>query len=428
MNHNVMGIVGLQWGDEGKGKLVHRLSSQVDYIARFNGGNNAGHTIVQNGKQYIFHLLPSGLLHPQAKGIIGAGTVINPAILCQEMDAILQSIPTLQGKLFISSRSHLIFPWHIWHDQLSEARRKNKIGTTNRGIGPAYADKISRDNIRMGEMQYQDYFLTHLSQKIDEEIAWYQLIAKENAVTLPSKESILQDYARYAQQLAPYITDDSVLVRQLLSEEKTLLLEGAQGALLDIDHGTYPFVTSSTTTIAGACTGLGLPPQSISRVVGVAKAYTTRVGEGPFPTEIRDSLGEHLQQRGGEFGATTGRARRCGWLDLPLLRQTIHWNGVTEIAIMKLDVLDELDQISVCTHYQSSLIQNEGLPTLEPEWNSIQPVYQNLPGWRKPITSLRCFEDLPNETKNYIHFIEQNLSVPIHIISVGPDDKETIIR
>lgn len=428
MNQKVFGIVGLQWGDEGKGKLVHRLSSQVDFIARYNGGNNAGHTIVQDGKQYIFHLLPSGLLHQHTKGIIGAGTVINPQVLCHEIDVITDTVHSLQDKLYISARAHLIFPWHIWHDQLSESRRENRIGTTNRGIGPAYADKVSRDNIRIGEMFYLEYFLDHLSRKYDEEIAWYKLIAGNHAIELPSKETVLSDYTRYAKQLSPYITDDSILIQSLLADQKSLLLEGAQGALLDIDHGTYPFVTSSSTTIGGACTGLGLPPQAITRVIGVTKAYTTRVGEGPFPSEINGPLGEVLQKRGGEYGSTTGRARRCGWLDIPLLKQTIRWNGVTELSVMKLDVLDEMEEIPVCIQYDSPYLHGEGLPTFDLEWKSIKPVYLSLPGWKKPTSTVRSFQDLPPEAKDYIHFIETSLSVPITIISVGPDDKETIIR
>lgn len=428
MNQKVIGIVGLQWGDEGKGKLVHRLSSQVDYIARFNGGNNAGHTIVQDGKQYIFHLLPSGLLHQHTKGIIGAGTVINPEVLCHEIDVINQTVQTLHNKLFISSRAHLIFPWHIWQDQLAEKQRSNPIGTTNRGNGPAYTDKVSRNNIRIGEMQYLDYFLEHLSRKIDEAFAWYKLIAGNHTVALPLKETILSDYARFATQLSPYITDDSILVQSLLANQQTLLLEGAQGALLDLDHGTYPYVTSSSTTIGGACTGLGIPPQAISRVVGITKAYITRVGEGPFPTEIPGALGEVIRKKGGEYGATTGRPRRCGWLDLPLLKQAIRWNGVTELSIMKLDVLDELDEIPICIEYASNLIQGERLPTFELEWKSVKPIYKTLPGWKTSLSAVRKFEDLPSQARAYVDFIEKSTSVPVTIISVGPDDKETIIR
>lgn len=428
MNQKVLGIVGLQWGDEGKGKLVHRLSSQVDFIARFNGGNNAGHTIVQEGKQFIFHLLPSGLLHPQTKGVIGSGTVINPEVLCHEMEVITQTIPTLTNRLFISSRAHLIFPWHIWHDQLSEKKRLSPIGTTNRGIGPAYADKVSRDNLRIGEMKYRDDFLRTLSDKIDQEIAWFRLITGKDPDPLPDKTAILEAYSRYAEQLSPYITDEAILLQTALAEGKTLLLEGAQGSLLDIDFGTYPFVTSSSTTIGGACTGLGLPPQMITRVIGVTKAYTTRVGEGPFPTEINGPEGDYLRKKGGEFGATTGRPRRCGWLDIPLLRQTVRWNGVTELSIMKLDVLDELAEIPVCIDYDSLYLEKGTLPTLEREWNSVQPKYTVLPGWQTPTSSIRKFEELPLQAKKYIDFIEREVSAPIRIISVGPDDKETIIR
>ena len=428
MNQKVFGIIGLQWGDEGKGKLVHRLSSQVAFIARFNGGNNAGHTIVQEGKQFIFHLLPSGLLHPNTKGIIGSGTVINPEVLCHEMDVITQTIKTLKDRLYLSPRAHLIFPWHLWHDQLAEKNRSNPIGTTNRGIGPAYANKISRDNLRIGEMKYLDDFLQALSEKIDQEIAWFRLVSGNHPDPIPDKSAILKSYSHYADRLSPYIADDSVIIQTALTEGKSVLLEGAQGSLLDIDFGTYPFVTSSSTTIGGACTGLGIPPQSITRVIGVTKAYTTRVGEGPFPTEIHDANGDYLRKKGGEYGATTGRPRRCGWLDIPLLRQTVRWNGVTELSVMKLDVLDELAEIPVCIDYDSPYLKKGTLPTLEREWKSVQPKYTVLPGWQTPTSSIRKFEELPIQAKKYIDFIEHEVSAPIRIISVGPDDKETIIR
>jgi adenylosuccinate synthase len=427
MENRISGIIGLQWGDEGKGKLVHRLARKFDVVARFNGGNNAGHTIVQNGKTIVFHIIPSGILHPHTIGIVGTGTVIDPKVFLEEIEMISKFTGTpLVGKLFLSKRAHLIFPWHVELDELTDNLRIHKIGTTKRGIGPSYTDKYSRDGIRVGEMRYPATFKQLILDKIKEKTILLNLLSNSTVKWDPTE--IVESYLAYAQALLPYITDTETLLADYRETGKTVLLEGAQGSLLDVDYGSYPFVTSSNTIIGGASIGLGIAPGCIQKVIGVTKAYATRVGEGPFPTEQQNDDGKILQKKGGEFGATTGRPRRCGWIDIPALKHTIRLNGVSSLALMKLDVLDSFSQIQVCTHYEIDGQVTSEFPATQTEWDRITPVYRTVPGWMKPITDVRSYEDLPKEAKSYIEMLQILLGQPIDYISVGPDDEETIIR
>lgn len=427
MENRISGIVGLQWGDEGKGKLVHRLARDYQVIARFNGGNNAGHTIVQNGKTIVFHLIPSGILHQQTIGIIGTGTVIDPNALLEEIDMVSQMLgESLVGRLFISKRAHLIFPWHILLDELTENLRVRRIGTTKRGIGPAYTDKYSRDGIRVGEMRYPDSFLRLMKEKMQEKTISIDLLSDKKVSFSPEK--VIQSYEEYAEKLIPYIADTEILIQQYLKSGKSILLEGAQGSLLDVDYGSYPFVTSSNTMIGAASLGLGIAPGFIHQVIGVMKAYTTRVGEGPFPTELLDETGKILQNKGHEFGSTTGRPRRCGWLDIPAIQHSININGITSLALMKLDVLDSFSKILICTHYEMGGKLMREYPSTQAEWNQVVPIYQTLQGWMSPLSEVQSFEALPENAKVLIYQLETWLGVPVNLISVGPDDEETMIR
>ncbi|MDD4028991.1 MAG: adenylosuccinate synthase [Caldisericia bacterium] len=417
MMRSTLGVIGLQWGDEGKGKIVHRLSRDFSYVVRFNGGNNAGHTIVQNGQSFVFHILPSGILHPSVIGIIGDGTVIDPSILWNEIQEANRLTDSVQNRLFISENAHVIFPWHIEMDIILEKQRSCKIGTTKRGIGPVYGDKIYRTGIRMRSMLQPVTFLKELKEAISEKEAFLNQISQE-PVHFDAKK-IIDDYMFYAEKLHPMIKDTGSVLREALRKEKSILLEGAQGTLLDINYGSYPYVTSSPTTIGGATTGAGIPPSSIHDVLGIVKAYVTRVGEGPFPTEQKNELGEKLAQEGHEFGATTGRPRRCGWLDLPALQYAIDINGITSLALMKLDVLDSFSEIAICTEYKNGF---------SPAFTETELIYQTFPGWNQPTRHCKTWSELPPKAQNYIQFIEDAIHCPINIISVGPGEKETILK
>jgi adenylosuccinate synthase len=422
----VKGVIGLQWGDEGKGKLVHLMSESFDVIARYNGGNNAGHTIVTNGSSFVFHLLPSGMMHSHILGIIGNGTVINPKVLLEEIDWLTQQGHQIQDRLFISKNSHLILPYHTFRDEWNENLRKQRIGTTKRGIGPAYTDKISRDGIRLGDTRDIYVFRQLLQQKLEEQKTMVQkLYGQDPLWDIPA---IIEEYSQYAQTMAPFITDTAYLLNQAISQEKKVMLESAQGTMLDIDFGTYPYVTSCSSLVGGASTGLGIPPHYIQNTLGICKAYTTRVGEGPFPTEITIPEGQILLERGHEYGSTTGRPRRCGWLDIPALRYAIMLNGVEELAIMKLDVLDTLDEIRICTHYQPKDEANSEYPSSQHEFAQITPCYETIKGWKTETQNCRSFTSLPLIAQDYIRKIESYLERPVRFVSVGPDRKETIER
>ncbi len=421
-----IGVLGLQWGDEGKGKLVHHLSQEMDIVARYNGGNNAGHTIVTQGKSHIFRLVPSGMLHPNVKGVIGSGTVIHPSILLEEIEKLHQEGLETRDRLYLSRQAHIIMPYHLLADELREKARKSKIGTTKRGIGPCYTDKIAREGIRLADMQNIPFFSSLLRDRLEEKAHFFKDYYHFDP--LWDFSSLIQEYVDFAHQLEPYIADTSLILNKAMEEDKNILLESAQGTLLDIDFGTYPFVTSCSSIVGGACSGLGIPPGAIGNVTGVFKAYTTRVGEGPFPTEIHTEEGRIMLEQGQEFGTVTGRPRRCGWIDLPALQYSIMINGVHRLALMKLDVLDTLDQIKICTGYKLNNVLMQSYPCSLHEFASLEPVYETLPGWKSSTRNCRHFEDLPLHAKQYIKTLENQLNLSINIISTGPDRKETIER
>jgi len=419
-------VLGSQWGDEGKGKIVDLLSSRAEIVARYQGGANAGHTIVFGGKQFILHLIPSGILNPKSKCIIGNGVVIDPAALMDEIKMLKDNGIDVEGRLFISHKAHLIMPYHKLLDEAREASQTGKaIGTTGRGIGPAYIDKARRSGIRIVDLLDRESFSEKIRYNIAENNNILQKIYSYKELNV---EEILEKYLDFDAKIDPYITDTTYLINDAVRAGKNILVEGAQGTLLDMDHGTYPFVTSSNPTAGGACTGLGLPPTSIDRVFGVVKAYCTRVGNGPFPTELLDGIGKKLQSDGAEFGATTGRPRRCGWLDLVALKYSVMLNGISDIALTKLDVLDTLDEIQLCYAYKVDGKERKTFPVDIPTLDKVEPVYKAMQGWKQSIHGIRTYEDLPNEIHNYFREIEEYTGAKISIISTSPDREDTIIR
>jgi adenylosuccinate synthase len=417
-------LLGAQWGDEGKGKATDLLGDQVDYVVRYQGGNNAGHTVVIKDQKYALHLLPSGILSPNVTPVIGNGVVIDPAVLLEEIKGLNErGIDT--SKLKISTNAHLITPYHRTIDKVSERfLGKSKIGTTGRGIGPAYADKINRIGIRV-----QDLFdPSILKQKIEAALHdKNQILIKvfnRKGITV---DEVLDEYLGYAKLLKPYVTDTSLLLDQALAAGKNVLLEGSQGTLLDVDHGTYPFVTSSNPTAGGASTGSGIGPTKITRVIGILKAYTTRVGSGPFPTELFDADGEALRTIGGEVGVTTGRKRRCGWFDAPIARYAVRVNGLTDFFLTKLDVLTGWEKIPVCVAYEIDGERVEQLPASQTDFHHAKPIYEYLSGWKENISNVKSIEDLPNNAREYVKFLEKISGAPISAIGVGPGRDETIV-
>jgi len=417
-------LLGAQWGDEGKGKATDLLGDRVDYVVRYQGGNNAGHTVVIGDQKYALHLLPSGILSPNVIPVIGNGVVIDPAVLLTEIKGLNErGIDT--SKLKISTNAHLITPYHRTIDKVSERfSGKSKIGTTGRGIGPAYADKINRIGIRV-----QDLFdPSILKQKI--EVALHdknQILIKvfnRKGITV---DEVMDEYLGYAQILKPYVVDTALLLDQALKSGKNVLLEGSQGTLLDVDHGTYPFVTSSNPTAGGASTGSGIGPTKITRVIGILKAYTTRVGSGPFPTELFDADGESLRKIGGEVGVTTGRNRRCGWFDAPIARYAVRVNGLTDFFLTKLDVLTGWERIPVCVAYEVDRVRVEELPASQTDFHHAKPIYEYLPGWKENISKAKSVDDLPNNAKEYVKYLEKVSGAPISAIGVGPGRDETIV-
>jgi adenylosuccinate synthase len=417
-------LLGAQWGDEGKGKATDLLGDQVDYVVRYQGGNNAGHTVVIGDQKYALHLLPSGILSPNVIPVIGNGVVIDPAVLLAEIKGLNErGIDT--SKLKISTNAHLITPYHRTIDKVSERfLGKSKIGTTGRGIGPAYADKINRIGIRV-----QDLFdLSILKQKVEAALHdKNQILIKvfnRKGITV---DEVINEYLDYAQVLKPYVTDTSLLLDQALAQGKVVLLEGSQGTLLDVDHGTYPFVTSSNPTAGGASTGSGIGPTKITRVIGILKAYTTRVGSGPFPTELFDADGEALRKIGGEVGVTTGRNRRCGWFDAPIARYAVRINGLTDFFLTKLDVLTGWEKIPVCVAYEIDGLRVEELPASQSDFHHAKPIYEYLPGWSENISKAKSVADLPKNAQEYVKFLEKISGAPISAIGVGPGRNETIV-
>jgi adenylosuccinate synthase len=416
-------LLGAQWGDEGKGKATDLLGDRVKYVVRYQGGNNAGHTVVIGDQKYALHLLPSGILTPTCIPVIGNGVVIDPAVLLEEIRGLNErGVDT--SNLKISTNAHLITPYHRTIDKVSERfLGKAKIGTTGRGIGPAYADKINRIGIRV-----QDLFdPSILRQKIEGALKdKNQVLVKVFNRKGLEIDEILKEYLEYAEILRPYVTDTSLLLNQALEQGENILLEGSQGTLLDVDHGTYPFVTSSNPTAGGASTGSGIGPTKISRVIGIVKAYTTRVGSGPFPTELFDEDGEKLRSIGGEVGVTTGRARRCGWYDAPIARYAVRINGLTDFFLTKLDVLTGWEKIPVCVAYEIDGRRVEELPASQSDFHHAKPIYEFLPGWSEDISKARKLSDLPINAQGYIKFLEKISGAPISAIGVGPGRDETI--
>lgn len=418
-------IVGTQWGDEGKGKIVDFLTEKADVVARYQGGNNAGHTVVIKNEKYILHLIPSGVLHKNKKCMIGNGVVIDPAALIEEMDGLKKRGININKNLLISKNAHVIMPYHVSIDKGNETKKGGKkIGTTGRGIGPSYTDKIARYGIRMMDLMSPEVF----KEKLSANLSTANFLLENLYKTAPlSEKEIYRQYMKYAERLAPYIADTDLIINKEIAAGKKVLFEGAQGTLLDIDHGTYPFVTSSNTIAGGACTGLGVGPTKIKKVLGVVKAYTTRVGEGPFPTELKNALGEAIRQKGGEFGATTGRPRRCGWLDILILKHAIRINGLTGLAITKLDILDGFDRLKICVGYKYKGKRYAEFPKEIEVLNNCEPVYETVDGWKESTLGIKDFNRLPANAKKYIRTIEKMLGIKIHIISTGQKRDEIIV-
>ncbi len=417
-------ILGAQWGDEGKGKIVDLLSEDADIVVRYQGGANAGHTVSFDGKTYVLHLLPSGIFHKNVVCVIGNGVVLDPSALLEEINIIKNAGIDIKGRLLISHNAHLIMPYHKLLDKLYE-QGEEKIGTTGKGIGPAYMDKYARTGIKVADLLNKDTLCKKIKKNIESK---NEILEKIYHTEKLDVEKILNDYLDFAEKISEYITDTAIYLNKAISDGKKILLEGAQGALLDVDHGTYPYVTSSNPTAGGASTGSGIPPTKINGVIGVIKAYTTRVGEGPFPTELKNEIGEYIRERGAEYGATTGRPRRCGWLDIVSLRYSIMINGIEKLALTKLDVLDELDEIKICTAYKINGNITERFPTDPDTLSKVEPVYETFKGWREKISNVNSYCDLPDEAKQFIEAIESLTNTKISIISVGADRKQTIFK
>ena len=418
-------VIGTQWGDEGKGKIVDILAREADVVVRYQGGSNAGHTVVVDQETFVFHLVPSGILYRGKLCVIGNGVVVDPGALIEEMDR-LQAKGVVIGKNFsISQRAHLIMPYHKAIEKAAEqSKGSRRIGTTGRGIGPAYADKMARIGIRMGDLLNPSLFRRKLEENLVE-INWFlERLYKVDAFQV---EKVLQQYMGYAERLKEYITDGAVLVNRAIERGQNVLFEGAQGTHLDVDYGTYPFVTSSSAAAGGACTGTGVGPTKITAVMGVAKAYTTRVGSGPFPSELTDAIGGGLQERGREFGATTGRPRRCGWLDGVVLRYATQVNGLSSLAVTKLDVLDGCKDMKICTGYRHNGKVHRDMPSDLQVLSECEPVYEVKKGWSAPTTGVTSYRKLPAEAKRYLARIEELANCPIDIISTGSKRHETII-
>ncbi len=417
-------VLGAQWGDEGKGKIVDVLSGRFSVVARYAGGHNAGHTVIIGDKKFILQLVPCGVLRPDCRAVIGNGVVLDPMAFLQEIDRLKELGVDVSRQLFISDRAHVILPYHRMIELAAEnAPGRMKIGTTSRGIGPAYEDKMKRSGLRVVDLMNSAILRTHIRNACAEK----NTIAHALFGTEPlDAEKMYEEYARAAERIAPFVADTSRLLNQAIEEGQSIMFEGAQGTLLDIDHGTYPFVTSSSATAGGAVTGTGVGPTKIGTVIGVTKAYVTRVGEGPFPTEIHDSLGELLRARGQEYGAVTGRPRRCGWLDLPLLRYSTQVNGTEWLVVTKLDVLDALDQIPVCTGYRIHGKTADTIPADVRGLDSIEPVLRTMPGWSTPTENVRSFDELPAAAKDYLKFLEDESGAKIGMVSTGPDRDQTI--
>lgn len=418
-------VVGAQWGDEGKGKIVDILSRESDYVVRYQGGANAGHTLKFDDKKIVLHLIPSGIFNGDATCVIGNGVVIDPHALLEEIEEVEALGGSLKNRLKISSSAHVILPYHQLLDRVKEEHRgDDAIGTTGRGIGPAYVSKVSRVGIRMSDLFHPEELKKKVRANIADINEALQHVYKKDPI---EADPIVDELLVAAEKLCPYITNTANLLHEAVLNNDTILLEGAQGSLLDVDHGTYPFVTSSCPTAGGACTGTGLPPTAIDKVMGITKAYCTRVGNGPFPTELDGEIGEKVREAGQEFGATTGRPRRCGWIDLVALRYAVRVNGINELAVTKLDILDDFEEIKVCTAYEIDGERTEIFPTDLPDIKSLKPVYKSMKGWEESLDLYNNIEELPVEAREYLDFISEYLDVELTILSKGPKRNETIV-
>ncbi len=419
-------VVGAQWGDEGKGKIIDILSKDADYVVRYQGGNNAGHTVVKESGEFILHLIPSGIFHKKTHCVIGNGVVVDPEALIEEIESLEKKGVFTRGRLFVSERAHLIFPYHRIYDRLREDKKGFiRIGTTGRGIGPSYSDKALRSGIRIVDLYDRELFKEKLKKSLLEKNEIFKRIY--NFKPFDFRE-IFTRYQKYAARMKPYVSDTALLLSGALKNKKSILFEGAQGTHLDVDHGTYPFVTSSYVTAGGASVGSGVPPTAIDKIVGVVKAYTTRVGEGPFPTEFGSELMTRIRQKGKEFGATTGRPRRCGWFDAVLVKYSCMINGLNEIAVTKLDVLDDLETIKICVGYRYKGKLYRNFPaSLTVQLESV-PVYEQHQGWLSDTFQSKRFSDLPQNARKYLERLSRLLSVPVTILSVGSHENQTIFR
>lgn len=419
-------VIGAQWGDEGKGKVVDILSADSEYVVRYQGGANAGHTLKFDDTTIVLHLIPSGMFNGNSKCVIGNGVVVDPISLVKEIEEVESLGVELKNRLFISSSAHLILTYHKVLDKIKEKRRgSDAIGTTGRGIGPAYVSKVSRVGIRMNDLLDRDLLLNKIQKNLVDINTALKNVYDEDEL---DASEILAELEPAIKRISPYICDTTNILHDALDRGSSILLEGAQGSLLDVDHGTYPFVTSSSPTAGGACTGSGIPPIAITHAMGITKAYCTRVGNGPFPTELHNEQGEKLRKNGQEFGATTGRPRRCGWLDLVALKYAIRLNGMNELTLTKLDVLDDFETIKVCTHYEVDGNITHQFPMESTVLDTLKPVYKEFRGWNQSTRNISKFEDLPKNARDYIAFVEEFIGVKFNIVSTGPKRTETILR
>ena len=420
-------VVGVQWGDEGKGKFVDLLSQEIDYVVRFQGGNNAGHTVIVDGKKSALHLVPSGILHEGKICLIGNGVVLDPSVFIQELDTLIaQGVDVSPSRLKVSAKTHLIMPYHKVLDQAREKRLADgKIGTTGRGIGPCYEDKVARVGVRASDLADPDLLRSKIEVALREKNVLFSALYGLEPLTV---DAVFNEVMAVASRLVPYLTDVSSELEEAWAAGKSVLFEGAQGIHLDIDHGTYPYVTSSNTVSGNAAAGSGIGPNRLDRIIGILKAYTTRVGEGPFPTELHDATGDLLRSNGGEFGVTTGRPRRCGWQDIVVLRESVRLNGLTDIALTKLDVLSGFEEIRLCVAYDYKGRRIQYPPQEGGALEHVTPVYESMPGWKEDLSACRTWDKLPAAARAYIERLEQLSGVPVSMVSVGPDRNQTIFR
>lgn len=417
-------LVGLQWGDEGKGKIVDILTESYDIIVRYQGGSNAGHTVIVNNEKFVLHLIPSGILRKNKCCVIGSGVALDPLNLLQEIDELRKKNIEVGNNLRISELAHLVFPYHKKFDELSESEKgDDKIGTTRRGIGPCYTDKMARNGIRVADLYHPDYFKQRLKKVVEEKNKI--LVHVYDAESLSWKD-MYGAYCEYAEQIRPFVCNTVVFMDDAIKAKKKILFEGAQGSLLDVDFGTYPFITSSSVTAGGAAVGAGISPKQIHKILGIMKSYTTRVGSGPFPSELHDALGEYLRKKGGEYGATTGRPRRCGWFDAVAVKHAIMVSGVDSAVLTKLDVLDEQKTIKICVGYKFGDKIYDLFPTDLAARTECQPVYKEVPGWQKDTSEMRDMRDIPPQAKSYINTLEKILGIRVEMLSVGPDRGQVV--